>query len=123
MPTNVNSEVQEPKLTLLEKFFRIFARVRPEEGITSLLLLANIFLVLMAYYFIKPVREGWLAVSVIQGLSKLEVKAYSAFAQSVLLLLVALPIYTKLASIWTRRELITRVGLFFCIIHISYKFL
>lgn len=103
-------------LTPLDKFLRLFASVKKEEGMTSLLLLMNIFLILMAYYFIKPVREGWLSISIIQGLTKLEVKAYSAFAQSMLLILVILPIYAKLASIWARKKLITVVGTFFCIV-------
>jgi AAA family ATP:ADP antiporter len=77
------------------------------------LLLANIFLVLMAYYFVKPVREGWLSVALIEGLSKIEVKAYSAFAQSMLLVAV-LPLYAWLASVLPRRTLITRVGAGFC---------
>lgn len=97
-------------MTPLEKFLGIFAVVRAREGVTSLLLVANIFLILMAYYFIKPVREGWLAVSVIAGLSKLEVKAYSAFGQS-LLLLAILPFYAKMASLLPRRRLITNTAL------------
>jgi len=93
----------------LERVLRLFAPVAGREGMTSLLLLANVFLVLMAYYFIKPVREGWLSVSEIAGLSKLEVKAYSAFAQSVVLIAV-LPLYAALAARLPRRDLITRVG-------------
>ena len=42
----------------------------------------------------------------------MEVKAYSAFGQSMLLMLV-LPIYARLATKWTRRQLITRIGLGF----------
>lgn len=98
-----------PSAGLLERCLRVFAPVGDREGVTSLLLLANVFLVLMAYYFIKPVREGWLSVSDIGGLSKLEVKAYSAFAQSLLLVLV-LPLYAWLATRLPRRALISRVG-------------
>jgi AAA family ATP:ADP antiporter len=43
------------------------------------------------------------------GLTQLEVKAYSAFGQS-LLLLAVVPVYAILASIWTRRQLIIRTG-------------
>lgn len=96
----------------LERVLRLFANVEAREGVTSLILILNIFLILMAYYFIKPVREGWLSVSVFEGLSQLEVKAYSAFGQS-LLLIAVLPIYAKLAAIWTRRQLMLRVGSFF----------
>ena len=77
-----------------------------------MLLFATIFLVLCAYYFIKPVREGWLSVSVIAGLSKIEIKAYSSFAQT-LVLLAVIPWYARLTTRWSRRDLVTRVGLFF----------
>ena len=90
-----------PELSRLERFLRLFANVGTGEGLTSLILAANLFLILMAYYFIKPVREGWLSVSLLKGLSSLEVKAYSAFGQS-LLLLGVVPVYAALAAIWTR---------------------
>jgi AAA family ATP:ADP antiporter len=105
----------DPRLSPLERVLRAFTRIKPEEGATSLMLLASIFLILTAYYLIKPVREGWLSVSVIQGLSKLEVKAYSAFGQTVLLLLIV-PIYARLAALVNRRRLINRVGYFFIVI-------
>ncbi len=91
---------------------RLFADVRPREGITCLIMISNIFLVLTAYYLIKPVREGWLAISDIQGLTKLEVKAYSAFAQS-LVLVAILPGYAWLAAVMPRRRLISTVGSIF----------
>ena len=71
-----------------ERVLRKFADVRPREGATCLILLGNIFLILVAFYLIKPVREGWLAVTDIGGLTKLEIKAYSAFAQSLLLVAI-----------------------------------
>jgi AAA family ATP:ADP antiporter len=86
--------------------------VRPGEAAPALLLFCTIFLVLCAYYFIKPVREGWLSVSVIAGLSKIEIKAYSSFAQT-LVLLAVVPYYARLTTQWSRRDLISRVGLFF----------
>lgn len=93
---------------------RLFADVKPREGKTCVILISNIFLILTAYYLIKPVREGWLAISDIKGLSKLEIKAYSAFAQS-LLLIAVMPLYATLASRVTRRHLIQYVGGFFAI--------
>lgn len=90
----------------------MFTEVHPGEAGPALLLLANIFLILTAYYFIKPVREGWLAVSVVSGLSKMEIKAYSSFAQAMALLFL-IPLYARLAGRWPRRRLIGRVGLFF----------
>ncbi len=102
----------ELRLSPIERVLRVFTRIKPEEGATSLILLASIFLILTAYYLIKPVREGWISVSVIQGLTKLEIKAYSAFGQTVLLLLIV-PVYARLAALLNRRALITRVGYFF----------
>lgn len=111
MTDNLNNRYSHT-ITLLERFLGIFAVVRAREGVTSLLLVANIFLILMAYYFIKPVREGWLSVSAIGSLSKLEIKAYSAFGQSILLLAI-LPLYAKMAARLTRRRLITNTA-FIC---------
>lgn len=108
-------------MSRLDRFLGLFANVREREGITSLMLVANIFLILMAYYFIKPVREGWLSVSLFQGFTQLEVKAYSAFGQS-LLLIAVLPLYAKLASLWTRRDLIVRSGLFFSALLVVFWF-
>jgi len=84
---------------------RLFADVQPREGITCLILLSNIFLILAAFYLVKPVREGWLAVTDIAGFTKLEIKAYSAFAQSIILFGI-LPVYARLAAKWPRRDLI-----------------
>lgn len=106
-------------LSGLERFLSLFANVKAREGITSLILVLNIFLILVAYYLVKPVREGWLSVSMFKGISQLEVKAYSAFGQS-LLLLAALPLYAKLASIWTRRDLIVRVGTAFAVMLVLF---
>jgi AAA family ATP:ADP antiporter len=107
----LNDQIIKPTvLTTLDRLLGIFAKVHAREGVTSLLLMFNIFLILLAYYFIKPVREGWLSVSVIAGLSKIEIKAYSAFGQS-LLLLAILPLYSKLAASYPRRKLITVTGI------------
>ena len=69
------------------------------------------FLILLAYYFIKPLREGWIAISDVQGLSKMEVKAYSSFLQSIMLLFVV-GWYAQLAAKWDRVTLFTRATLF-----------
>ncbi len=108
-----------PSPTILDRALRIFARVQSGESVTTLLLLTNIFLILLAFYFIKPVREGWLSVSVIAGLSKIEIKAYSAFGQS-LLLIAILPFYAKLAAACTRRKLIFSTGAVFALLLILF---
>lgn len=72
---------------------------------------ANVFLILCSYYFIKPLREGWIAVSAIGGLEKFEVKAYTSFGQSILLLFV-IAWYSRLVDRWPRAKLITWATLF-----------
>jgi AAA family ATP:ADP antiporter len=100
-------------LTLLERVLCLFTEVRPGEGVTAVVMVANVFLILCAYYFIKPLRDGWLAVSDIGGISTMEVKAYTSFAQG-LFLAGAVSVYARLAGRWTRRDLIVR-STFFCI--------
>jgi AAA family ATP:ADP antiporter len=104
------------QLSRTERLLRVFTDIRPGEGPTALLMFANVFLILCAYYFIKPLREGWIAISDVAGLSKMEVKAYSSFAQSMLLLFVV-GWYGRLAVRWDRATLVTRATLF-CISNI-----
>jgi AAA family ATP:ADP antiporter len=99
------------QLSRTERLLQIFTEVRPGEGSTALLMFANVFLILCAYYFIKPLREGWIAISDISGLSKMEVKAYSSFAQSIFLLFIV-GWYARLSSRLDRSTLITRATLF-----------
>ena len=94
----------------------MFTDVRPGEAPTAILMFANVFLILCAYYFIKPLREGWIAISDITGLTKMEVRAYSSFGQSVLLVFV-IAAYARLSDRLSRNKLITRSTLF-CISNI-----
>ena len=84
-------------LSRTERCLRLFTDVKPGEGTTAVMMFANVFLILLAYYFVKPLREGWIAVSEVEGLSTMEIKAYSSFAQSILLLFV-IGWYTRLAD-------------------------
>ena len=99
------------KLSPLERFLRLFTEVRPGEGGTALLMFANVFLILCAYYFIKPLREGWIMVSEVSGLEQMEVKAYTNFGQ-ILLLVLAIAWYSRLVNRWPRAKLITWATLF-----------
>ena len=71
----------------------------------------NVFLILCAYYFVKPLREGWIAISGIEALSKMEVKAYSSFGQSLLLVFVVRA-YGRLSDRLPRATLVTGATLF-----------
>jgi AAA family ATP:ADP antiporter len=99
------------RLSPLERFLRLFTDVRPGEGSTAVLMLANAFLILCAYYFVKPLRDGWIAVSDVAGLDKWEVRAYSSFGQG-LLLVPIVGWYGRLAQRLPRAELITWASLF-----------
>jgi len=98
-------------LTPVERFLRLFTDVRPGEGRIALLMFVNVFLLLCAYYLLKPLREGWLAISEVGDLTKTELKAYTAFGQT-LLLAGAATWYGGLVDRWPRRVLITRAMLF-----------
>ncbi len=99
------------QLSRLERFLRLFTEVRPGEGVTAVLMFVNVFLLLCAYYFVKPLREAWLSVTDVWGFTPKELKAYSAVAQG----LVLLPIitwYGQLSDRMHRSTLITRATLF-----------
>jgi AAA family ATP:ADP antiporter len=71
----------------------------------------NVFLLLCAYYFVKPLREAWLSVTDVMGLSPILIRASAAFIQGLLLL----PIvwwYGRLSDRMRRSTLITRATLF-----------
>jgi AAA family ATP:ADP antiporter len=97
----------DPRKGPLDRFLSLFADVHGGEGVTAFLLMATAFLLLAAYYLVKPLREA-----LILGNEGAEVKSYSSAVQAVLLLLLV-PAYGRLASKVGRIRLITWVSLFF----------
>lgn len=93
---------------IVERFLALFTEVRPGEGYSTLILCLSIFVLLAAYYIIKPVREAL----ILAGGGSAEIKSYAAAGQA-LLLMVAVPLYGWLASLYPRRRLINIVSLFF----------
>ena len=91
----------------LDRGLRVFADVRNGEGFIALLLALNVFLILMAYYVLKPVREA-----LVLGEGSAELKSYLSAGQVVLLAFVV-PFYGKLVSRLPRMKLINTVTLFF----------
>jgi len=75
-------------------------------------MLGAVFLLLTSVYFLKPARDGLLAISGVPGLSDMELKAYSSFGQS-LLLLGIVPLYSRFATALDRRSLARCLTLFF----------
>jgi AAA family ATP:ADP antiporter len=98
-----------PKKSAIERLLSLFTEVRPGEGSKVLLLTLNVFLILSAYYFIKPVREALILTG-----GGAEVKSYSSAGQSILLLGV-IPAYAWLAGRLPRRQLINSVSIFFIV--------
>ncbi len=99
-------------LSMADRFLSLFADVHQGESVTVLLLTFNIFLILTAYYIMKPVREALILVG-----GGAELKSYMSAGQT-FLLLFTVPLYAKLVSRLSRRRLINSVTVFFvlCIV-------
>jgi ATP:ADP antiporter, AAA family len=103
LQTDVRTDAWGPAV----KFLRLFTDIRPGEVSKALLLALNIFLLLLAYYIIKPVRNALL----LSG-NEAEVQSYLGGAQAVLLIFVV-KVFSSLSSRMPRHVLIARVTLFF----------
>jgi AAA family ATP:ADP antiporter len=99
--------VGEAPKSPLEQVLSLFADVRAGEGIGVVLLTANVFLLLAAYYLLRPARQ---ALILTEGGAV--VAAYSSAAQAVLLLGIV-PLYGWLGSRVRRIRLLMTTGLFF----------
>jgi AAA family ATP:ADP antiporter len=97
----------EPPRSALERMLSVFADVRSGEGLSTLLLALNIFLLLAGYSLMKPARDGLILTE-----GGAEVASYSAAAQAVLLMAVV-PIYGWLGTRFVRIKLISIVMTFF----------
>ena len=86
----------------LDKLLNVFAEVRPGEGTTAVLLMANVFLLLAGYYLLKTIREPLVLAAEGGGA---EVKSYASAAIAGLLI-VLVPLYGALASRVSRVKLI-----------------
>ena len=92
----------------LERLLAVFSKVQPGEGAPVVILMFDLFLLLTAYYLLKPVRE-----QLILGLTNGAVlKSYSAALQAALLLGIV-PAYGWLGSRVSRKVLINVVSLIF----------
>lgn len=91
----------------MDRVLGMFTTVEAGEGVGALLLAANVFLLLTAYYILKTVREALVLAD-----GGAEVKAYASAGQAMLLLAV-IPAYGWLANRLTRFRLIAAVMLFF----------
>lgn len=92
---------------VLDRFLTLFTEVRAGEGLTSVIMALNVFILLTAYYIVKPVREALILVG-----GGAEIKSYAAAGQG-LLLLGAVPLYAMLTNRLPRLRLINVVTTFF----------
>ncbi|MBX3209433.1 MAG: translocase [Labilithrix sp.] len=105
------SSTQGPRAggrSTLERALGIVTEVKAGEGVTALLMTLNVFLLLTAYYVIKPVREGL----ILAMKSGAEYKSYLSAGIAVALL-GAVPAYARVASRLPKNKLVVRVTLFF----------
>ncbi len=109
--------VDRRRLTRVDRICRLFTDVRAGEGHTGILMTATVMLILLSYYMIKPIREGWIAMEDLPGLTTLEVKAYASFAQS-LILLAVITGYDRIVSHFPRDQIIQRSTLF-CVTNLT----
>jgi AAA family ATP:ADP antiporter len=116
-----------PEKSWLDRTLSLVAEVHPGEGVTVLLLAMNGFLILTAYYVIRPVRSALLLpVSIgLPGGTTVRGPEIASYAGAVLaaLFLVIVPLYGALASRVNRIRLINGVTLFFASNLILFFFL
>jgi ATP:ADP antiporter, AAA family len=93
---------------LARRAVRLVADVRPQETGTALLMALNGFVLMMAYACIKPVREALILAHV----GGAEYRAYAAGATA-LLLLLAVPLYSRIGARLPRNRLVVGTTLFF----------
>lgn len=96
-----------PPRSVLDRALSLFSEVRAGEGARAVVMLANVFLLLTAYYVIKTVREPMILAD-----GSAELKSWASAGQA-LALLVFVPAYSWLASRAPRRVLIVAVSGFF----------
>lgn len=109
MPPEPITTADPAHKTPLERLLSIFTDVRPGEGLTATLLLANVFLLLVCYSVIKTVREPLILLG---GGARL--RSYSAAGQAIVLM-GFVPLYAWFASRVDRIKLLVGASLFFLI--------
>ncbi len=97
-----------PKRSVFIRFLRLFVDIREGEAAKALLLSLNVFLLLLAYYILKPLREALLLVDKDSAV----VKCCLSGVQAILLIFV-IKAFSRLASRVPRHLLITWTTLFF----------
>jgi AAA family ATP:ADP antiporter len=82
---------------VVDRSLRVLSKVRPGEGVSSMLLLCGVFLLLTSYYVMKTAREGMILAGGAFGLAGDELKAYASGGMAILLAVIV-PLYGRLAN-------------------------
>jgi len=106
--SNTLSSAEGAKYNLFYRFLRLFTDIRQGEASKALLLALNSFLLLIAYYILKPLRDALLLVDK----DSPAVKSYLSGAQAILFIFV-IKGFSRLSSRVPRHILITWTTLFF----------
>jgi AAA family ATP:ADP antiporter len=97
--------------TRTERFLSLFTTLRPGEGRAAVLLTTQAFLILLAYYLLKVIRDPLILAE-----GNPELKAYTNAMQAVLLMVIVplfARVYHKLGHAGAKHILISRIMLFF----------
>ncbi len=100
-------DLQERSGGMIYKFLRIFTDIKPGEALTAFLLGLNVFILILSYAILKPLRSGLFLTSYSS-----EQKAYMAGIMAIVLIFFT-KFFSRLASKVPRQKLITWVTLFF----------
>jgi ATP:ADP antiporter, AAA family len=103
----MSDEIDGQTLGPIDRALRVFGDVRAGEGATVLLMCLNVFLLLLAYYILKTVREPLVLMA-----GGAELKSYAAAAQA-LTLIAYVPLYGWVAQRLPRQRFLAAVILFF----------
>jgi len=112
---------------VLERVLSVAAEVRPGEGATAVLLAVNVFVLLSAYYTIRPLRSALLLPVEIplpggRVMTGPEIQSYTGAILAALFLFIV-PLYSALASRVDRMRLINSVTMFFVVTLVAFYFL
>jgi AAA family ATP:ADP antiporter len=99
---------ETPRASVLDRFLSLFSRVQAGEGISVVLLIANLFLLLGAYYTLKIVRDSL----IVADKGGAAAGSYASAAMAVVLVFL-LPAYGRFGTRVDRIRLISWVTLFF----------
>jgi AAA family ATP:ADP antiporter len=104
---------------IIDRVLGLFSEVHAGEGRRALMMLLNVFLILVAYYIIKTVREPLILNTAVPAFlhdigikSAAEIKTFAAAGQA-LVLMIFVPLYGWFASRVSRMKLIIGTSLFF----------